>query len=123
MGTSSPTAAHAPSPGDAASDFAGRLRAALADTGPLPLPGQGSTLERFARLTAVAEEDLAIARLVEGDADARAILAESGRGEADPGVTYGVWAARSPAAVLRAPPPPREVGCSEGRRRSARAAG
>jgi alkylation response protein AidB-like acyl-CoA dehydrogenase len=43
--------------------------------------------------------------LVEGDADARAILAESGR-VADGPTTYGVWAARSPEAELRAEPEP-----------------
>ena len=70
----------------------------------MPLPGHGSTRERFERLAAVAEQDLAMARLVEGDADARAILAESGRTDADDEVTYGVWAARSPSAELRATP-------------------
>ena len=45
-----------------------------------------------------------MARLVEGDADARAILAESGRAGSDDDVTYGVWAARFPSAELRATP-------------------
>jgi alkylation response protein AidB-like acyl-CoA dehydrogenase len=71
---------------------------------PVPLPGHGSTRERFERLAAVAEQDLAMARLVEGDADARAILSESGRISPDDDITYGVWAARSPSAELRAVP-------------------
>ena len=70
----------------------------------MPLPGHGSTRDRFERLAASAEQDLAMARLVEGDADARAILAESGRTDTDDGATYGVWAARSPSAELRAVP-------------------
>lgn len=86
--------------------IATRFRTALAAVSPMPLPGHGSTRERFERLAAIAEEDLAMARLVEGDADARAILAESGRTGPDDDVTYGVWAARSPSADLRADPTP-----------------
>lgn len=42
----------------------------------VPLPGSGSTRERLAALIELAEEDLSLARLGEGHADAVAILAE-----------------------------------------------
>ncbi len=42
----------------------------------LPLPGAGRTAERWAGLRAVGEQDLPLARLAEGHADAVAILAE-----------------------------------------------
>ena len=79
-------------------DVTARFRAALASVSPLPLPAHGATPDRFARLARVARDDLAVARLVEGDADARAILAECGR-VPDDDATYGVWAARSPGAA------------------------
>ncbi|WP_067502564.1 acyl-CoA dehydrogenase family protein [Actinoplanes sp. TFC3] len=66
----------------------------------LPLPGHGRTAERFARLTAIAREDLVTARLVEGHTDAVAILAELGH-PAEPG-RWGVWAA-TPASLTAAP--------------------
>ena len=46
----------------------------------LPLPGHGDTWERFEILASLAEEDLSLARLGEGHADALGILDESGRG-------------------------------------------
>ena len=46
----------------------------------LPLPGGGRTRERWAALADLAEEDLSLARLAEGHADALAILAELERG-------------------------------------------
>lgn len=97
-----------PSPDDAPTrarldEIDARFRSALADVTPVPLPGHGATGDRFDRLAGVARQDLAVARLVEGDTDARAILAESGR-TADGSATYGVWAARSPADELRATP-------------------
>src|ERR1700690_4308907 len=64
----------------------------------LPRPGGGRTRERWAALADLAEEDLSLARLAEGHADALAILAELGA--ADLGAAsapaesrWGVWAA------------------------------
>lgn len=59
----------------------------------LPLPGAGSTLERFAGLAALARADLALAKLGEAHADAIAILAELGGPEPGPDSIWGVWAA------------------------------
>ena len=94
-------------------DVTARFRAALASVSPLPLPAHGATPDRFARLARVARDDLAVARLVEGDADARAILAECGRVPRRRTATYGVWAARSPAPSCGPLPPPRD-GASAG---------
>jgi alkylation response protein AidB-like acyl-CoA dehydrogenase len=62
----------------------------------LPRPGSGRTRERWAAFAALAEEDLALARLGEGHADAVAILAELGGPEPAPGSRWGVWAAQPP---------------------------
>jgi len=59
----------------------------------LPLPGAGSTRERFAALAEISAVDLSLGRLVEGHTDAVAILAGAGR-EPPPGSVLGVWAAR-----------------------------
>lgn len=59
-----------------------------------PLPGQGRTADRWSALAGWGRQDLALARLAEGHADAVAILAEAGRRPA-PGALYGVWAART----------------------------
>ena len=93
--------------------------AALVDEGALdlPWPGSGRTRERWARLTALAEQDLALARLAEGHVDALAILHEldvdvrtfaplstespdlsSGAGRP----RWGVWAAEPPGTGLTA---------------------
>ena len=48
----------------------------------LPLPGGGRTRERWAVLADLAGEDLSLARLAEGHADALAILAELGAADA-----------------------------------------
>lgn len=72
----------------------------------LPLPGHGDTWERFSILAALAEEDLSLARLGEGHADALAILHESGRGSRHPGSSYGVWAARTGTRGVTAHPVP-----------------
>ena len=70
----------------------------------LPLPGHGDTWERFEMLASLAEEDLSLARLGEGHADALAILDESGRGARHSGSSYGVWAARTgPGGVIATP--------------------
>ena len=54
-------------------------------------------MERWAALAALGAEDLCVARLAEGHADAVAILAEAGRRPADG--LYGVWASRSGGAL------------------------
>jgi hypothetical protein len=78
----------------------------------LPLPGGGRTRERWAALADLAEEDLSLARLAEGHADALAILAELGAAElgaaelgaaSPPAVSrWGVWAAQPPGPGLAA---------------------
>jgi alkylation response protein AidB-like acyl-CoA dehydrogenase len=68
----------------------------------LPLPGGGRTRARFEGLAALGEEDLALARLGEGHADAVAILDEPGGPAPAPGSRWGVWAAEPPGAVLSA---------------------
>lgn len=62
-------------------------------TVPLPRPGQGRTSERFRRLAELAARDMRLARLVEADADARAIADDLRLDLVDPGAVYGVWAA------------------------------
>ena len=68
----------------------------------LPLPGSGATWERFQTLAAVASVDLSTGRLVEGHADALAILAEAGRAPVSDDATYGVWASRRAAGGTQA---------------------
>jgi hypothetical protein len=68
----------------------------------LPLPGGGRTRERWARLAGLAAEDLSLARLGEGHADAVAILAELGGPGPEPGSRWGVWAAQPPGGGLTA---------------------
>ena len=69
----------------------------------LPRPGGGRTRERWAVLADLAEEDLSLARLAEGHADALAILAELGVLAAPPaGSRWGVWAAQPPGPRLMA---------------------
>jgi alkylation response protein AidB-like acyl-CoA dehydrogenase len=60
-----------------------------------PLPGAGATLARWRALAAVAEQDLPLARLAEGHADAVAVLAELSGPPVRPGARLGVWAAES----------------------------
>jgi alkylation response protein AidB-like acyl-CoA dehydrogenase len=82
----------------------------LVETGglDLPFPGEGRTRERWAALTALAEQNLALARLAEGHADALAILREIGADhavdESDPPSSrrWGVWAAEPPNTGLTA---------------------
>ncbi|MYX75580.1 acyl-CoA dehydrogenase [Streptomyces sp. SID3915] len=87
-------------------ETAARFTAAAAaiDAGDLsfPLPGGGATAERFAALRAVAEDDLCLARLVEGHVDALAVLAELGGPAPAPGRRWGVWAAEPPGEGLTA---------------------
>jgi alkylation response protein AidB-like acyl-CoA dehydrogenase len=67
----------------------------------LPLPGSGQTLERWSVLARVAEANLTVARVFEAHTDALAILAEAGVA-AEPGSTWGVYAAEAPGSVVRA---------------------
>jgi alkylation response protein AidB-like acyl-CoA dehydrogenase len=85
------------------------LRAALAFTSAvesgrldLPFPGSGSTRERLAAFAELAEEDLSLARLGEGHADAVAILAELEGPPPLPGSRWGVWAANPPGPNVAA---------------------
>jgi alkylation response protein AidB-like acyl-CoA dehydrogenase len=68
----------------------------------LPLPGGGRTRARWAVLADLAGEDLSLARLSEGHADALAILAELGAGMPPAGSRWGVWAAQPPGPGLTA---------------------
>src|SRR5579875_1218437 len=70
----------------------------------LPSPGSGRTRERWAAFMDLAEEDLSLARLAEGHADALAILEELGEPKPPPGSRWGVWAANPPGPGLRAEP-------------------
>ena len=68
----------------------------------LPLPGAGATRDRWAAFADLAGEDLSLARLGEGHADAVAILAELGGPCAEPGSRWGVWAANPPGLNVTA---------------------
>lgn len=68
----------------------------------LPLPASGRTAERWERLTRLAEDDIVAARIAEAHVDAVAILHELGGKPPDSGQLWGVWAAESSEAVLRA---------------------
>jgi len=68
----------------------------------LPRPGGGRTRERWAALADLAEEDLSLARLAEGHADALAILAELSAASPLVGSRWGVWAAQPPGPGLAA---------------------
>jgi alkylation response protein AidB-like acyl-CoA dehydrogenase len=90
-----------------AGPWAGQIAAAFAEAVEsgrleLPLPGSGRTRERWAVLADLAEEDLSLARLAEGHADALAILAELGAAAPPPGGRWGVWAAQPPGPGLAA---------------------
>jgi hypothetical protein len=61
-----------------------------------PLPRSGRTLERWQALSALAEDDLVLARLAEAHGDAVAILAELGGRPVGPDERWGVWAAEVP---------------------------
>jgi alkylation response protein AidB-like acyl-CoA dehydrogenase len=68
----------------------------------VPLPGSGFTGERLAAFADLAEEDLSLARLGEGHADAVAILAELDGPPPRPGSRWGVWAANPPGPNVTA---------------------
>ena len=62
----------------------------------LPMPGSGATLQRWQALAAVAQHDLALAKLYEGHTDALAIMNELGAEPRDIRSTWGMWAAEAP---------------------------
>ena len=68
----------------------------------LPLPGSGQTALRWHRLAELTEADVVAGRLAEAHTDAVAILAELHGPNAKPDQLWGVWAAESRDAVLRA---------------------
>jgi alkylation response protein AidB-like acyl-CoA dehydrogenase len=84
--------------------LAARAFIAAAESGrlDLPLPGHGATRDRWAALSGLGEEDLSLARLGEGHADAVAILAELGGPRPRPGSRWGVWAANPPGPNVTA---------------------
>src|ERR1700678_54079 len=83
---------------------AARAFMAAAESGrlDLPLPGHGATRDRWAAFSGLAEEDLSLARLGEGHADAVVILAELGGPRPRPGSRWGVWAANPPGPNVMA---------------------
>jgi hypothetical protein len=85
--------------GDEAGARASLLRAIARDgLATVPLPGAGSTLQRWRALAAVAAHDLALVKLYEGHTDALAIMAEAGEPAPPRDRTFGMWAAESPGA-------------------------
>jgi alkylation response protein AidB-like acyl-CoA dehydrogenase len=68
----------------------------------VPPPGSGATWERWAAFADLAAEDLSLARLGEGHADAVAILAELDGPRPDRGSRWGVWAANPPGPNVTA---------------------
>ncbi|WAC90386.1 acyl-CoA dehydrogenase family protein [Mycobacterium sp. Aquia_213] len=68
----------------------------------LPLPASGRTAERWQQLALLAADDIVAARIAEAHVDAVAILNELGGKPPDSDQLWGVWAAESPDAVLRA---------------------
>ena len=95
-------AAHGAEPAtwqSAAAAFRGAVESGRLD---LPLPGSGRTRERWARFAELGGEDLSVARLAEGHADAVAILAELEGPAPARGSRWGVWAAHPPGPKLEA---------------------
>jgi hypothetical protein len=83
------------------------LRAFIELRGPIPLPGRGHTLQRWAELARVAEVDVVAVKLFEAHADAIAILADldadgqithDANNQAGGAPVWGVWAAQPPDA-------------------------
>jgi alkylation response protein AidB-like acyl-CoA dehydrogenase len=83
---------------------AARAFTAAVESGRLdvPLPGSGATWERWAAFAGIAGEDLSLARLCEGHADAVAILAELDGQPPERGSRWGVWAASPPGPSVTA---------------------
>ena len=101
-----PEARHGSPAGTPAWQVTGHAFRAAVESGrlDLPLPGSGRTRERWAAFAELAEEDLSLARLGEGHADAVAILAELDGPAPPPGSRWGVWAAHPPGPKLEARP-------------------
>lgn len=74
----------------------------------LPLPGTGSTLQRWQALCTVAQHNLSLAKLYEGHTDALAILHELGHVPAATSIpvnrTWAMWAAESPGQRVQVHP-------------------
>ncbi|MFJ9346540.1 acyl-CoA dehydrogenase [Streptomyces sp. NPDC101237] len=87
---------------EASDRFAAVVGSLDAGTMEFPVPGSGRTAVRLAALQTIAEEDLCLARLVEGHVDALAILAELGGPAPRAGQRWGVWAAEPPGTTLEA---------------------
>ena len=86
----------------------GECLQALVDEGldQLPMPASGQTLDRWRSLACVAGHDLGLCKLYEGHTDALAIMQELGfQGfgsvPAEPGSTWGMWAAEPPQARVK----------------------
>ncbi|MBJ7451036.1 MAG: acyl-CoA dehydrogenase [Blastococcus sp.] len=92
--------ARPPGADDAAGRAGAAFRALVATGWTVPLPGAGSTAERWESLAALGATDLPLARLAEGHADAVAVLAELGGPRIAADHRLGVWAAEPPAARL-----------------------
>lgn len=79
-----------------------RVRSLIEET-TAPDPGSGDTGQRWARLTAMAAEDIVVGRLVEAHWDAGTILRDIGWDHLlAPGQWWGVWAAEPPQPYVRA---------------------
>ena len=85
--------------GDVAAAFRAAVESGRLD---LPAPGSGRTWDRWLALADLAGEDLSLARLGEGHADAVAILAEVAGPAPAAGQRWGVWAANPPGPALTA---------------------
>lgn len=73
--------------------------------GPWPQPGGGQTLARWRALSAVAQHDLSLAKLVEGHTDALAILQELGHPSAGfEGALWSTWASDGTGSRVLAEP-------------------
>lgn len=85
--------------GDVAAAFRAAVESGRLD---LPVPGSGRTWERWLAFADLAGEDLSLARLGEGHADAVAILAEVAGTAPAAGQLWGVWAANPPGPAVTA---------------------
>jgi alkylation response protein AidB-like acyl-CoA dehydrogenase len=73
----------------------------IRQTPALPLPGRGETLERWRVLTAIANADVCLAKVLEAHYDAHAILRELGHSPGSPTELWAVWAAEPPNALVK----------------------
>ncbi|MFI5426145.1 hypothetical protein [Aeromicrobium sp. UC242_57] len=82
-------------------------------------PASGGTAERWRRIAALAQADLAVIKLVEPHHDAAAILADLGGAEIQPDDIWAVWAARPALRGSRGATSSADDGRCQGARRSA----